>query len=38
MFENDMVSIKKAQEGDKLELENLIKQNNRLDLEYCKKI
>ena len=30
MYENDLKSIKKAQEGDKIELEKLIKQNNGL--------
>ena len=30
MYENDLSSIKKAQEGDKVELEKLIKQNNGL--------
>lgn len=38
MFENNIVSIKKAQEGDKYELEQLIKQNNRFNMEYSKKI
>lgn len=35
MYENDKESIIKAQQGDKLELENLIKYNNRTNLEYC---
>ena len=30
MYENDMESIKKAQQGDKCELEKLIKHNNGL--------
>lgn len=30
MFENDNNSIKRAQEGDKIELEKLIKQNSGL--------
>ena len=30
--------IKKAQSGDKEELEELIKNNNRFNMEYCKKI
>lgn len=38
MYENDMKSIKKAQEGDKIELEKLIKYNNRINMEHCKKI
>lgn len=35
MYENDMESIKKAQQGDNYELENLIKANNRTDMEHC---
>ena len=38
MYENDMKSIKRAQEGDKIELGKLIKYNNRFNMEYCKKI
>jgi len=38
MYENDMESIKKAQAGDKIELERLIKYNNRTDMEHCQKI
>lgn len=38
MYENDMQSIKRAQNGDKFELEKLIRENNRTNLEYCKKI
>ena len=38
MYENDINSIKKAQLGDKNELENLIKYNNRTYMEYCKKV
>lgn len=38
MYENDMEAIKKAQAGDKIELENLIKNNNRINLERCKEI
>ena len=38
MYENDIKSIIKAQKGDKIELERLIKYNNRINLEYCKKI
>ena len=38
MFENDISSIKRAQEGDKFEMERLIKQNNRTYMEYSKKI
>ena len=36
MFEIDNRSIKKAQDGDKLE--RLIKENQRSYLEHCKKI
>lgn len=38
MYENDINAIKKAQEGDKEELEKLIKDNNRINMEYSKKI
>lgn len=38
MYENSLESIKKAQNGDKVELEKLIKYNNRANMEYCKKI
>lgn len=38
MYENDMKSIQKAQAGDKIELEKLIKYNNRFNMEYSKKI
>ena len=38
MFENSLESIKKAQDGDKEELEKLVKNNNRTYMEYCKKI
>ncbi len=38
MYEDYIQSIKKAQEGDKFELEKLIKENNRTNMEYCKKI
>ena len=38
MYENYIQSIRKAQEGDKFELEKLIKENNRINMEYCKKI
>lgn len=38
MFEIDNRSIKKAQDGDKYELERLIKENQRSCLEHCKKI
>ena len=37
-YENCIENIKKAQAGDKYELEKLIKDNNRTYLEYCKKI
>ena len=38
MYENDIKAIKRAQEGDKEELEKLIKDNNRINMEYSKKI
>ena len=38
MYENDIDAIKKAQEGDKKELEKLIKNNNRTNMEYSEKI
>lgn len=38
MYENDIESIKKAQSGDKPELEKLIKNNNRINMEHCKEI
>ena len=38
MYENDFQAIKKAQHGDKFELEKLIKENNRINMEYSKKI
>lgn len=38
MYENDTNSIKRAQEGDKFELERLIRYNNRTHMEYSKKI
>lgn len=38
MYENSLDSIKKAQEGDKNELDKLIRENNRTYMEYCKKI
>ena len=38
MFEIDNRSIKKAQDGDKYELERLIKETQRSYLEHCKKI
>lgn len=38
MYENSIESIKKAKSGDIYELERLIRDNNRLNLEYCKKI
>lgn len=34
MYENDIDTIKKAQEGDKEELEKLINNNNRINMEY----
>ena len=38
MYENDINAIKKAQEGDKEELEKLINENNRTNMEYSKEI
>lgn len=38
MYENSIESIKKAQQGDNNELEQLILQNNRTYMEYSKKI
>ena len=34
MYENDINSIKKAQNGDKYELGRLINYNNRINMEY----
>ena len=34
MYENDIKAIKRAQEGDKEELERLIRDNNRINMEY----
>ena len=34
MYENDINAIKRAQEGDKEELEKLIRDNNRINMEY----
>ena len=34
MYENDIKAIKRAQEGDKEELEKLIRDNNRTNMEY----
>lgn len=38
MYENNIKAIKKAQEGDKEELEKIINDNNRTNMEYSKKI
>ena len=38
MYENDIKAIKRAQKGDKEELEKLINNNNRTNMEYSKKI
>lgn len=38
MFENSIEAIKKVQSGDKYELERIIKDNNRFNMEYSKKI
>lgn len=38
MFENSIEAIKKAQSGDKYEMERMIRDNNRINLEYCQKI
>lgn len=35
MYDNNVESIKKAQEGDKEELGRLIEDNNRAYMEYC---
>jgi len=34
MYENDIKAIKRAQEGDKEELDRLIRDNNRTNMEY----
>ena len=34
MYENDIKAIKRAQKGDKEELEKLIRDNNRTNMEY----
>ena len=38
MFENNIQSIMKAQEGNEEEMTKLIEANNRINLEYSKKI
>ena len=38
MYENDIETIKKTQEGDKTELEKLVQDNNRVNMEYSKKV
>lgn len=38
MYENDIKAIKRAQKGDKEELEKLITDNNRINMEHSKKI
>ena len=38
MFENSITAIKKAQSGDKYEMERMIRDNNRTYMEYSKKI
>lgn len=38
MFENDVKSIIKAQEGNEDEMTKLIEENNRTNMEYSKKI
>ena len=38
MFENSIEAIKKAQSGDKYEMERMTRDNNRINLEYCQKI
>lgn len=38
MYDNNIQSIIKAQNGDKNELQRLINENNRTYLEHCKKI
>ena len=34
MYENDIKAIKRAHKGDKEELEKLITDNNRINMEY----
>lgn len=38
MYENNISSIKRAQDGNELEMEKLIQNNNRTYLEHSKKI
>ena len=38
MYENSVEAIKKAQSGDKHELERIIRDNNRINMEHSKKI
>lgn len=38
VYDNNTISIIKAQNDDREEMENLIKVNNRIDLEHSKKI
>ena len=38
MYENDIETIKKAQEGDTTELEKLVQDNNLVNMEYSKKV
>ena len=38
MFENDIKRIMKAQSGDKEQMTKLIEENNRINMEYSKKI
>ena len=38
MFENSAEVIKRVQSGDKYEMERMIRDNNRANMEYCKKI
>ena len=38
MYENDIETIKRAQEGNKTELEKLVQDNNRVNMENSKKV
>lgn len=38
MYENSIDAIKRAQSGDKYEMERIIRDNNRINLEYSKKV
>ena len=38
MYENNIENIKRAKSGDEEAMTKLIKDNNRTNLEYCKKV